>query len=290
MGLIRILRTAAVTVTHTFYIDGAATDATGNVTATLRRLDGTLVNTATATHPGPPGVYTYPVPASAVLDTQRLEWSGTFGGVTVVSPPDYIEHVGGFLFGIAEARAAHRYLADVNRYPDTLLTAKRIEVENEFENICGQAFVPRYKRYALHGRGYEQLGTPDSMLRTVRSVSVGGVAFAQADLDAIACLDQGVLRRPTGAIWPAGYRNVLVEYEHGWDYPPPEIAEAGILRLRSRLSMTSTDIPDRAISFTPTEGGTYRLSTPSRDRIGIPEIDGVLQRPFYTRRPRPAIA
>ena len=289
MALTRILRTTQVTLTHTFYQDEGPVDASGNVTATLKRLDGTLVNTATAGHPGPSGQYTYTVPASAVLDTQRLEWSGSFGGVAI-TVYDYIEHVGGFLFGLAEARQRHRFLADVNRYPTTLLAAKRIEIENEFESICGQAFVPRYSRRALNGRGYEQLGTPDSMLRTLRSATVNGTALAQADLDAIAPLDQGVLRRPTGVIWPAGYHNVIAEYEHGWDYPPPEVSEAAILRLRSRIAMTTTDIPDRAISYTVTEGGTYRLSTPSRDKTGIPEIDGVLARPFYTRRPRPAIA
>jgi hypothetical protein len=290
VSLYRILVTTKVTLTHTFYQDEGPADASGNVTATLKRLDGTVVDTQTATHPGPAGQYAYPVPASLTLDTQRLEWSGSFGGVTI-TVYDYVEHVGGFLFGLAEARNRHQFLADTNRYPTSLLASKRLEVENEFENICGQAWVPRFRRVALNGRGYEQLATPDTMLRTLRAVTIGGVAFTQAERDAVSLTDTGVLRRATGSIWPAGYRNVIVEYEHGWDYPPPEITEAGIVRLRSRVGMTTTEIPDRAISYTITEGGTYRLSTPGRLKTGIPEVDGVLERPGYTRRkPRVAVA
>jgi hypothetical protein len=291
MALTRILRTTKVTVTRTFYADEAPINAdSGNVTATLKRLDGTLVNTATAGHPGPVGEYTYPVPASAVLDAFRLEWSGLFGGVTI-TVYDYVEVVGGFLFGLAEARNRHRGLNDTNRYTTDILAEKRTEIEQEFENICGQAWVPRFARFALSGRGYEQLATPVTMLRTLRAVTIGGVAFTQTELDAVSLTDSGILRRPTGSMWPAGYRNVIVEVEHGNDYPPLPISEAGILRLRSRLSTTTTEIPDRAISYSVAEGGTYRLSTPGRQRTGIPEIDGVLERPGYTlRRPRAAVA
>lgn len=291
MALTRILQTAKVTLTHTFYLDEGPADAdSGNVTATLKRLDGTVADTATATHPGPIGQYSYSPPAQTDLGAFRLEWSGTFAGAALVAV-DYVEIVGGFLFGLAEARGRHRFLADTNRYPTALLAAKRIEVEQEIENICGQAWVPRYGRYACSGRGYEQLGTPTSMLRRVRSVKIAGVALAQAELDVIQVTDSGVLRRPTGVPWPIGYGNMIVEVEHGHDYPPEPIKEAGILRLRSRLSMTTTEIPDRAISWNAAEGGTYRLSTPGRTRTGIPEVDGVLERPGYTRRqPRAAVA
>jgi hypothetical protein len=289
MALTRILRTAKVTVTHSFYADEGKVDVdSGNVTATLKRLNGTLIEAVTAGHSGL-GDYTYPVPAQALLDTFRLEWSGLFGGVTVTAV-DYVEVVGGFLFGIAEARQRHRFLADVNRYTAADLAAKRIEVEQEIENICGQAWVPRFARYALSGRGYEQLATPATMLRALRAATIGGVALTQPELDAVSLTDSGILRRPTGTPWPAGYRNVIVEVEHGNDYPPEPIKEAGILRLRSRVSMTTTEIPDRAISYSVAEGGTYRLSTPGRTRTGIPEIDGVLERPGWTRRPRAAVA
>lgn len=289
MALTRILVTTKVTVTHTFYTDEGKVDAAGAVTATLKRLDGTVVDTQAATHGGT-GDYSYPVPASAVVDAQRLEWSGSFGGVTIVAV-DYVEHVGGFLFGLGEARAAHKFLKDTERFPTALLAAKRIEVEQELEGICGQAWVPRFSRRALNGRGYEQLATPDSMLRTLRAATIGGVALTSTELAAVSPTDSGVLRRSTGSAWPAGYRNVIAEYEHGNDYPPEPIKEAGILRMRSRLAMTTTEIPDRAISWSAAEGGTYRLSTPGRLKTGVPEIDGILERPGYTvRRPRVAVA
>ena len=289
MGLTRILRTTQVTLTHSFYADEGKVDVdSGNVTATLKRLSGTVVDTQTAGHTGL-GDYTYPVPAQALVDTFRLEWSGLFGGVAVTAV-DYVEVVGGFLFGLAEARHRHQFLRDVARYSTADLAAKRIEVEQEFENICGQAWVPRFGRYALSGRGYEQIGTPVTMLRTLRAASISGVALTQSELDQVSLTDSGILRRPTGVPWPAGYRNVIVEVEHGNDYPPDPIKEAGILRLRSRISSTTTEIPDRAISFAPAEGGTYRISTPARTRTGIPDVDGVLERPGWTRRPRAAVA
>jgi len=289
MALIRILRTAAVTVTHTFIVDEGPQDASGPVTVSLKRLDGTLVEAATAGHPGPPGEYTYPVPPQAQLDELTLDWTGSIGGAAT-TVRDSVEIVGGFMFGIAEARHAHRFLANVNDYSTSFLAEKRIQVEQEFDRICGQAWVPRFARVFLSGRDTDRLGTPHSMIRAVRAVSINGVAMAAPDVALIGFSDSGVLWRPGGAIWPAGHRNIIVELEHGWDAPASDVKDVAILRMRSKVATTTTGIPDRAISYTHAEGGTYRLSTPNRERTGIPEIDGVLAKPGYTRAPRAVVA
>jgi hypothetical protein len=294
VSLVRVLRTASVTLTHTFTVDEAPTDATGNVTATLKRLDGTLVNTATASHPGQAGVYTYTLPPQALLDILTLDWSCTLGGSSILSVRDQVEIVGGFLFSPAEARAAHKQLLDNHStWPTVGLATKAVLVEQECERICRQAFVPRFARAALSGTNSPMVGIPQTfphtMLRTLRAVSVDGVAWAAPDVAAVGLSDTGVLTRPGGAIWPAGFRNIVVEYEHGWDLPPDEgIRDAAILRLRSRLTAASSGIPDRAQSFSVADGGVYRLSTPGPDRTGIPDVDAVYAR--WTRQRRTAIA
>jgi hypothetical protein len=276
MSLIRILVTTEVTLTHTFYVDEVPTDASGAVTATLKRLDGTTVTSGTATHPGPTGVYMFAVPEQATVDTLTLDWSGTLAGA-VVSVRDHVEVVGGFLFGLAEARAAHPGIANTTAYPSSLLAEKRLEVEQECERICRLAFVPRFARVTLSGDGTDWLPTPDSELRVLRAVSVDGTAWSAPDVAAVNVLKYGALKRPIGAVWPVGDSNIIVEYEHGFDYPPSDLTEAAILRLRSRIAMPLSGIPDRATSFTVTEGGTFRLSVPNRDRTGIPDVDAVYE-------------
>jgi hypothetical protein len=283
MSLVRVIRTAQVTLTHEFRVDEVLTDAAGTVTATLKRLDGTTVNAASASHPGL-GTYTYVLPGQTLLDSLTLDWTCTLAGAAI-SVRDYVEIVGDHLFGLAEGRAAHPGLASLTTYPPAFLAGKRIGVEQECEDICGRAFVPRFARVALSGRGTDRLVAPNSEIRAVRAVTVDGVAWSAPAVAAVGFSAAGVLRRPGGAIWPVGFGNVVVEYEHGWDFPPQGIRDAAILRLRSKAT-TTTGVPDRAISYTVAEGGVYRLSTPGKKRTGIPDVDGPYER--YTRA-KPAV-
>lgn len=294
MSLVRILVTTEVTLTHTFYVDEVPTDLAAACTVTLKRLDGTTITSGSATHPGPAGVYTFAVPEQATVDMLTMDWSGTLAGA-IVTVRDYVEVVGGFLFGLAEARAKHPSLADKTTYPPSLLAAKRIEVEQECERICRRAFVPRFARIRLSGNDTDRLPLPWSLqmgggseVRAVRAASISGTALSGTDLTGIGFTEFGVLKRPGGAVWPSGTGNIVVEYEHGWDYPPPDLVEAAILRLRSRIAYTLSGIPDRAISFAVAEGGTFRLSMPSKQQTGIPDVDGVYEK--YTRQQRAVFA
>jgi hypothetical protein len=275
MSLIRILRTAQVTLTHTWYVDETPTDAAGSVTVTVKRLDGTTLASGTAAHPGV-GQYTFTPPAQAQVETYTVDWAGSVAGVTVTAR-DIVEVVGGFLFGLAEARGKPPPL-DVTKYPTTLLASKRIEVEEECELICGQAFVPRFARVVLDGSGTDGLVLPTVNVRAVRAVSVAGTAWAPAEVSALGASDSGVVWRPAGAAWPAGHGNVIMEFEHGMEYPPETIREAAMVRLRTRLNSTDTSVPYRAISWSAQDGGVYRLSTPSRQRTGIPDVDAAYDR------------
>lgn len=281
MTLIRTLVSSATLVTHTFYVGETATDASVGVNVTVKRLDGTTVTSGAATHPGT-GQYSFTVPAQSTVDTLTVDWVATSIGGAVVTARDYVEVVGGFLFGIAEARALPPAL-DATLYPTALLQARRIGVEVECERICGRAFVPRFSRRSLIGNGTPRLPVPDTYLRSVRAVTVAGTALTQTELDALLVVESGAIRR-VGSVWPVDTR-VVVEYEHGMDFPPDDIRDATMLRLRSRLAPTDSGVPQRAISFTIAEGGVYRLSTPGKFRTGIPDVDGVYEgysRPIRT--------
>jgi hypothetical protein len=174
-----------------------------------------------------------------------------------------------------------------------VLAAKRLEVEQECERICRRAFVPRFNRVTLSGNDQDRLALNNrdgkgSELRAIRAVTVDGTAWSAGDIADLGFTDFGTIVRPAGALWPAGTGNIVVEYEHGLDFPPSELTQAAILRLRSRIAMPLSGIPDRATSFTVTEGGTFRLSMPGKQQTGVPDVDAVYER--YTRQQRAVFA
>lgn len=279
MSLVRVLRTASVVLTHVFYVDETPTDATGTVTYAVKRLDGSAVSSGNATGPSPTGTYTFTVPAQASVDILTVDWAGTVAG-SAITARDIVEIVGGYLFGLAEARAMPPVLDSI-KYPTAKLAQKRIGVETECEEICGQAFVPRFSRvtYTLdaQSRGttlVTQLTLPHILVRTLRSVTVAGISQS---LTGLTVSSSGVLR---GLTWAGVYTGtvIVVEYEHGRDYPPEDLKDAAMLRLRSRLSQGDSGVPQRALSFSVADGGVYRLSTPAANRTGIPDVDGVYER------------
>jgi hypothetical protein len=279
MTYVRVLKTAQVVLSHTFYVDETPTDAVGAVAYSVKRLDGTVVASGNASGPTAQHVYTVTVPAQSQVDLLTVDWTGSVGGATVTAR-DYIEVVGGFIFGLAEARAVPPIL-DSTRYPTDKLAQKRIGVEQECETICGQAFVPRFARVAFTldygSRGTtlaSKLALPSINVTALRAVSVDGVAQS---LTGLSVGQSGVLR---GLVWAGtttGTR-IIVEYEHGMDFPPEDLKDACMLRLRSRLTQGDSGVPQRALSFSVADGGVYRLSTPSGTRTGIPDVDGVYER------------
>jgi hypothetical protein len=281
LSLIRVIRTAAATLTRSLFVDETPTDATGSVLVAVTRLDGTVVTSGTATHPGPTGVYTFILPGQALVDHLDVTWTATLGGATVALT-DRVEIVGGFMFGLAEARASDSSLSDPARYPTATLADKRIEVEQECERLTGQAWVPRFARAVLGGTGCDTLVLPHQAVRTVRSVKTRTLPTeaytAVSTLANFVPSPGGILTRYDGGLFPAGYQSVVVEYEHGADVPPEDLKEAAMMRLRSRLNLSRSGVPDRVNSYTTPDGSTYRVSMPGRDYTGIPEVDAVYQR------------
>jgi len=269
MGLFRILRASGATLTHTIRVGEAATDATGAVTVTVTRLDGSAVQSGTATLAGAgTGKYTFALDPVAQLDTLAVDWAGTVAGM-VRTERDLVEVVGGYLFELADLRAEHK--VDPVRFPTAVLEAKRIVAEVECEDICGVAFVPRFTRVSLDARAGRDLLLPHPYVRALRAVTVGGVVWP---LDQAQVTSSGVLTTAGG--WPAG--PAVVEYEHGVDGPPPDLVDAVMLRAFSLLGRAGSAVPQRAITWSAEAGGTYRLALPGARKTGIPDVDGPYER------------
>lgn len=286
MTLIRVLRTSKATLSKAIYLDESATGASGSVTVVVSRLDGTVIDTATATGPDANNSYTYTFPGRDVVDELVVTWSGTFGGDAIVLDQDHIQVVGGFFFGLAEGRASDPAFANTTKFPTSTLIDRRVEVEEECELICGQAFVPRFCRETVPGRWRTNLSLSNTMIRAVRSVTVAGVAFTAGQLADVGWDDTGSIAVstlwPPSQTWRGGSRNIVVEYEHGWDRPPVDIVRAAKLRFKSLLLQNNSPLPDRAERIAVTEMGTVTLASPTYEKTGIPEVDAA-----YGRYPCP---
>jgi hypothetical protein len=280
VSVIRVLLTASAVLTRTVYVDETLTDASAGLAVTVTRLDGTVVAGPTAATHGSTGVYTYTLPAQSALDILEVEWVGLVGGATVTLT-DRVEIVGGFLFGLAEARGSDSSLSDPLRYTTADLADKRMAVELECERICGWAFVPRFERVITSGDGSNVLPLPWQKMRTIRAISTRyqpGATTIVTPLTDIALEPGGRIVRYDGGIFPAGTSNIVVEFEHGWDNPPEDLKDKAMYRLRSLLNLTRSGVPDRVSSYSTPDGAVYRITLPTRGSTGIPEVDAVYSR------------
>ena len=280
MTILRVLRTAKATLTRTFYLDEVATGASGSVAVTVTRLDGTVVESGSAVGPDVTNSYGYTFGGRDVLDELIVTWAATVGGDAIVLDQDRMEVVGGFYFGLAEGRAVDPALSNTAKYPTADLIERRNETEDEAERICGQAFVPRFARESTLGAGRTWLALKWPLVRAVRAVTVGSTVFGSSELAALTVSESGALTLPRE--WPSGTK-VVIEYEHGWDRPPIEVARAARLRFKSLVLEGRSALPDRAERVvTQTDSGTTVYGSPSVDKTGIPAVDAV-----YARYPSP---
>jgi hypothetical protein len=292
-ALTRIAKSAAGTLAAIFLLDETPTDSTTTVTYAVADATGASVATGSATHAAT-GLYTFVLPAQSALAALTVTWSATIGG-SATTQTTYAEIVGRFFFSLAEGRGSDDSLADTAKYPLADLVAARLAVEAACEMICDRAFVPRYDRVVLDGTGTDQLllslSDPDRSIaevRTIRSVKMAStpdstfVAFTSGQLAALTTSADGTLIRTSGDIFTEGRANVIVEFEYGLDQPPPDLVTSALTHFRTQLNFNKSGIPDRASSFTMTDGGTFRLDMPGAFKTGIPAVDAGYAR--YSRR------
>lgn len=281
-----MLRTAKATLSRVFFLDEVGTPATGLVAVSATRMDGTVLDSSTATGPGIEGEYTYTFPGSDVLDNVVVTWSATVGGDAVVLDSDLIEVVGGFYFGLAEGRAVDPALANTSKYPTPMLVEQRMNTEDECERITGQAWVPRFARETLSGSASGRIVVSHTMVRAVRAVTVNGVSWSGGQVAGLGFSDTGMIYVDTAVFGPPrllGSRNVTIEYEHGHDRPTPDILRAAKLRFKSLVLQGRSALPDRAERLVTVEAGTVILASPTVDRVGIPEVDAAYARAVSPR-------
>lgn len=283
-SLTRILKTQPATLAHTFDLGETPTDPTGTPTYAVVDANGTSVASGNATVVGSDtGRVTAVLAGQSALKHLTITWSATVDGSAVVET-DYVEVVGGFYFTAREGRGSDASLADSSKYPTAAIEQRRLEVEVECEEICDRSFVPRYRRLVLDGTGTTDIVVRDADIRTLRRAATAQTLDATftdltaGQLAAVALQDARVLRRIDGDVWTEGRQNVVVEYEYGLDRPPEDLTWAAKTRLRTRLNMPLSSIPDRAVSFQVVDGGSYRLSLPGPWTTGIPEVDAVYAR------------
>ena len=267
----RVVQGTAATIANTFSVDGVATAPLPD-TATIKitRADGTvLVAAGTATTAVSTGKFSYTLsPAqTALLDRLTVEWTATLSGVAQTLR-GVVEVAGGVLFTIAEARQ-DATLSSTASFPTERLVAARTQAELALEHACGVAFVPRYERETTSGTYSEHLPLRWPLLRAIRTASVDGTALTAAELAEVTRTSIGT---HWDNRWARGFSNVVVGYEHGYDYPPGECSRVAIRLAKHYLS--DAPIDDRAIRV-DADNGSWSMATPGirGQRFGIPEVD-----------------
>lgn len=274
----RVLRgTSAVLTWQNLDADGEATAPVGTVTVGVVDASGAEViasGTATAVD-GDARTCTLTPEQTSDLNLLTATWTDDGGGTFTT----LVEVVGGYYFSVAEARAAAPAMSDDVNYPTDKIIEARRQIEEEFERICGVAFVPRYAREQLWSTCEWQSIPAWPAIRRIRSLSWVDAfgtetPFTTEEL-ALARIDDAGLR----ILWSGlPYGTTIAGYEHGYDQPPAEVKRAAFQRLRYLVAKPNSAIPDRATTFSIAEGGTYSLAMAGAYKTGQPDVDAVLDR------------
>lgn len=266
-----VLRGTSTTLRQSF----SAGDADATVTVEVLRGDATQLVAPTIVSDVGVGEYQYVLAPLADVDRLTAIWRGAWGGVSQELRSE-LDVVGSHLFTIAQARAYDRSaLADTTNYPDAAIREARAGIADFFQEVCDQAFIPRYGVQEFSGGAADAVRIADENLVKILRVSNSGASLG---LSGITLGENGRVWRSAG--WPAGYRNLRVEYEHGMTATPYRIHQAALML--ARYELVNRDISDRTVSLS-NELGAVRLSVPGRDYpTGIPFVDSTLSR--YERR------
>lgn len=262
----RVLKGRSLNLTHSFLEDETPLTV-GPVAVTLSDLDGTTVAGPTAATTNDQQVWTVSFPRQP-LGVYTATWDGDSA---VDETP--IEVVGGFLFSVPDARRSDDYLSDADAFPAAEIAHYREVAEAEFEKITGRSFTTRIKTvtYVADNTPILLDLIPDS--QAVESVSVNGEPVEDVSGYRVSRLGKITA--------PACFRDgdlVTATVRYGFPAPPPDVARVGMVRVRALLAAESSGIPDRATTWQPQEGGTFRLATAGQGkwRTGIPEVDSTL--------------
>lgn len=275
----------------TFYSDGTPTDLDGACTVTLLKPDGTAgPASGTVTHIGTnSGLYEFTLGQQTECIYYDVTWAGTIGAVAT-SIQTRVEVVGAFLYPLAALRAvkvAGGTPFNATDYPNDVVLARRVQVTDDFQRKAGWSFIPRFAREIHDGDGTDTLILDQLKVQRVITLTIGGtsISTATANLD----VDGSVLTRLDGGTFTAGRRNVVVEYVHGWNPPPPEATDKALAR--TAMLLLPSQAGSTVSSWTTPDGTTYSydqagqaISGGGRRHYGVPAIDSFLNDPAYSAR------
>jgi len=278
----RVLRNTAATARITFYDGDGPAEADGAVTVTVTKGDGSTLLSTSATNEVEVGEYSVVIPPQATLNFLTLTWSGTFSG-TAITVESNVEIVGGFFFSIAELRAYDKALQNTDRFTDEDLMEARREVETEFEDICGRAFVARYFREEAMAPDPEAslLWTEKPEVHNLITITVDTVDHS--DWDVYFKRDKYSPRALvvcTGAQSIFSAEDITMEYEYGMKNVPIPIRQKALKRAKQTLIGQNSTVDERATTMLIPDVGTVNLATPGLrgSETGVPDIDVVLSR------------
>jgi hypothetical protein len=294
VGSADILRGSAGLLEVVLSLDGVPTDPDASPAPMVTVLDGAgavLVAPTPATLVGGGSgrlrLALSPAQTAQVHDLTAM-WTFTVGGASQSATTRH-RVVGDVLFTLGEARAYDGgALANSATYSDAAILAARDRIADAFAEICGVAFGARYAREVLDGDGSESIRVGHQRVRSVLAVAVRGAdgwtPFSPEELTDLLVYPTGLLYRERRGNFPAGRRNIEVQYERGVQPVPAEIRLAALRLLRDQLVKSPLD--DRATSQAG-EFGTFALATAGRNGsyFGLPLVDEVLHRYGSERLP-----
>lgn len=246
-----LLKNTVGRIELTVYVDGTAT-ATDNdpttPTVTVTRADGTALASAQSTTADGTGVYYYELTPTQCnrVDTLTVALVGTWGG-TEQTFTHTVEVRGAHLFTLAEARSFDSSaMSNTSTYPALAILEERERITELLESWTNVSWVPRHYRATFPGTGGRDIRADHWQVTELIAASIGGTSVTVSDVTL--SQEAGILHHETG-VWTAGTpsnpRNVVLEYQHGYDraYGVTRIA---LLLLRDRLVKSA--VPEGALS------------------------------------------
>lgn len=274
--------------------DGDLVTPSGSVTVVVRDIDNDEVGSGSASATAT-GIYSYTLPAAVTGTLGVYEATATWTYQSLSSSVTYdVEVIGAHLFEIPELRAFRQGLDNTTTYTAEEIRQSRDAVTQRLWTAGQVAFSTRRTVQTLNGDDTTRLMLPHVKITSLHSVTVYGEDIG-ADLvdDALDATeladveidyDAGVLVRTDGR-WPRGHRNIVVDYEHGYENVPGPVKRAALLLAVEDLVPSA--LPPRATAQS-TDLGDFRISLANPDAgrdTGIPEVDAIIAQ-YGCRRPR----
>ena len=271
------------TLTHSWYVDGTATDVGAVTIGVTDALGAVVVAAGTATTNNSDGTYSYSLADQTAVKLLTVTWTDVD---TTNDQTDTLEVIGGTLFTENQARTFDSSaLTSTSAYTDAAIWAEHLRIADLLERWTGRSWIPRYRYAKFDGTGTRELYLDDAVwsaggsggqgadmdVQSVIAATIGGTAITAGNIQIM----PSYLFRTDGN-WTAGSsttrQNVALQYEYGVPHLTDGVDRIALLLLRDRLVPSA--ISDRATSYTD-ELGTLRFETPGRfgNVSTIPEVN-----------------